>query len=128
MIRHFNPASIAAPLGRYSHGVEISGGARVLIASGQVGVTPDGSVPEDVAEQARLAFENVAAILAGAGMSMADVVRINTYLGDKSYIAAYREVRLRYMPTPPPASTTLIVAGFAGDAFKLEIEVIAAKV
>ncbi|MHA4875596.1 RidA family protein, partial [Enterococcus faecium] len=77
------------PLANYSHAVEIEAGSRLLFLSGQLATRPDGTVPEGVAAQAALIFENVAAILAEAGMTMADIVRLNAYLTDRSDLAAY---------------------------------------
>ena len=49
-IRH-TPASVAAPFGPYSHAVEVPEGSRLLYISGEVGVLPDGSVPEMIEAQ-----------------------------------------------------------------------------
>ena len=52
-------------------------GHRLLLCSGQLGVAPDESVPEDAGEQAELCFRNIAAILGEAALSLSDIVRIN---------------------------------------------------
>ena len=69
-----NPASIRAPFAQYSHAVTVTP-ALMLFASGQLGVAPDDSVPEDAEAQAVLCFENIKAILAEADMKFSDVVR-----------------------------------------------------
>ena len=102
-------------------------GHRLLVCSGQLGIAPDASVPDDPAAQAELCFENIAAILASAGMSLDDVVKINTYVTHRAYLQPYMTVRDRHFAAEPPASTLMIVTGFANRAFKIEIEVIAAK-
>ena len=96
------------------------------MVSGQLGVRPDDTVPESVGEQAELCFANIAAILGEAGMSLADIVRINAYVTDRADMKAYMEVRDRMVADPPPASTLMIVSGFTRPEFKVEIEVIAA--
>ena len=54
-----NPETIHAPVGRYVHQIEVSGEGRMLFLSGQVGMRPDGSVPEDPVDQfARLPREH----------------------------------------------------------------------
>ena len=58
-------------------------GARLLFASGQLGITRDDDVPEDAEAQADLCFEAIRAVLASAGMAMADIVRINAFVSDR---------------------------------------------
>jgi enamine deaminase RidA (YjgF/YER057c/UK114 family) len=122
------PASIPAPLAAYSHGIAVPAGARLVFTSGQLGVGPDGEVPEDVEAQAELCFENIKAILAEAGMTLADVVRFNAYVTDRAYFPIYGAVRARYVSGDAFASTLLIVSGFTKPEFKIEIEAIAARV
>jgi enamine deaminase RidA (YjgF/YER057c/UK114 family) len=80
-----------------------------------------------VAAQAALIFENIAVILAEAGMAMGDIVRLNAYLTDRADLAAYMAARDRIVASPPPASTLLLVQGFSRPEFKVEIEVVAAR-
>jgi enamine deaminase RidA (YjgF/YER057c/UK114 family) len=120
------PTSIAKPFARYSHGVEVPGGQRLVFCSGQLGVAADGSVPEEVRAQADLCFANIAAILAEAGMGLSDIVRINAYVTDRAHMKGYMESRDAHVATPPPASTLVIVSGFTRPEFKVEIEVVAA--
>ena len=94
--------------------------------SGQLGIAPDGTVPGGVAAQAALCFDNLLAILAAAGMSAADLVRLTTYLTDPAELAAYMSVRDRYVGAPPPASTLLVVQALARPQFRIEIEAVAA--
>ena len=125
--RHLVPKSIHAPLARYSHAVEISPAARWLLCSGQLGISANGQIPESAEDQAVNCFEAIGACLLESGMSFADIVRINAYVTDRTHMGAYMAVRDRYVATPPPASTLLIVAGFSRPEFKIEIEAIAAK-
>ncbi|CAA9364059.1 MAG: RidA/YER057c/UK114 superfamily protein [uncultured Microvirga sp.] len=126
--RPLTPATLRPPFARYSHAVEVPAGARLVFASGQLGITADDHVPEDAGEQAALCFRAVAAILAEAGMTAADVVRINAYVTDRAHLRPYMEARDRFVGAPPPASTLMIVAGFSRPEFKVEVEVIAARV
>lgn len=126
MVRHLKPAGIRPPFARYSHGVEIPAGKKLVLCSGQLGIAPDESVPEDAGAQAELCFRNIEAILAEAGLGLKDVVRINAYVTDRAYMPAYMAVRDRLFADPAPASTLMIVSGFTREIFKVEIEVIAA--
>lgn len=120
------PATIARPLAAYSHGVEVQSAARLVFTSGQLAIPPSGEVPEEAGAQAEICFGNIAAILAEAGMTLADVVRINAYVTDRAHMAAYMAVRDQLFPQPAPASTLMIVSGFTRPEFKVEIEVVAA--
>lgn len=126
-LHHLLPATIARPLATYSHGVEIAAGARLVLCSGQLAIAPDGYVPEDAGAQAEICFANGAAILAEAGMTLADVVRINAYVTDRAHMAPYMAVRDRLFAQPAPASTLMIVGGFTRPEFKVEIELLAAR-
>lgn len=126
-MRALNPAIIAAPFARYSHGMEVPEAARLVFCSGQLGLAPDGSVPGSAEVQADLCFANIAAILAEAGMALSDIVRINAYVTAREHMAGYMRSRDRHVATPPPASTLMIVTGFTKPEFMVEIEVVAAK-
>ncbi len=129
MKRPINPASIRAPFAQYSHAVEVPAGSagRMVFASGQLGVAPDDTVPEDVEAQAVLCFENIKAILAEADMTLADVVRFTAYVTDRAYFPVYGAVRSRYVAGNAFASTLVIVSGFTRPEFKVEVEVTAVR-
>ena len=120
--------SIHPPFAQYSHAVEIRSDSRLVFCSGQLGISPDGVVPADCAGQTELCFANVAAILAEAGMDFGDVVKINAYVTGREHLKPYMDVRNSLFAEPFPASTLMLVAGFARPEFVVEIEVIAAKV
>ena len=80
----------------------------MLFASGQLGVSPDDSVPEDAEAQAVLCFTNIKAILAEANMTFDDVVRFTAYVTDRAYFPVYGAVRSRYVAGNNFASTLVI--------------------
>lgn len=127
-LRHLVPKRIRAPFARYSHAVEVPAAARWLLCSGQLGISATDQVPESPEDQAALCFDAIGACLAEAGMSFADIVRINAYVTDRAHMAPYMAVRDRYVASPPPASTLVIVSGFTRPEFKVEVEAVAAKV
>ena len=126
MFRFLTPKTIKPPFARYSHGVEVPSGKRLVLCSGQLGIGPDDAIPDDVGAQAELCFANIAAILAEAGLGLKDIVRINAYVTDRDCLRPYMAVRDRLFSDPAPASTLMIVSGFARSEFKVEIEVTAA--
>jgi enamine deaminase RidA (YjgF/YER057c/UK114 family) len=117
-----NPSSIRAPFGRYSHGIAVSAGGRLVVCSGQLGVSPDDSVPPTVEGQAERCFENIRAILAEAGLRLGDIVRLSAFVTAREHMRAYMAVRDRYVGNPPPASTLVIVSGFTRPEFLVEVE------
>ena len=62
-MRHITPKAIRPPFARYSYGVEIPPGHRILVCSGQLGIDPTDRVPETVEEQTQLCFRNIEAVL-----------------------------------------------------------------
>jgi enamine deaminase RidA (YjgF/YER057c/UK114 family) len=104
----------------------VAQGSRLVLCSGQLGIDAKERVPDDAGEQAELCFANISAILAEAGLTLADVVRINAFVSDRAHLRPYMQVRDRLFGDPPPASTLMIVSGFARPEFKVEVEAIAA--
>jgi len=117
-----NPSSIRAPFGRYSHGISVPAGARLVVCSGQLGIGADDMVPATVEGQAERCFENIKAILGEAGLTLRDIVRINAFVTAREHMRAYMSVRDRYVGDPPPASTLVIVSGFTRPEFLVEVE------
>jgi 2-iminobutanoate/2-iminopropanoate deaminase len=126
-MRRLTPDSIHPPFARYSHGVEIPPGGRIVFCSGQLGISKDGAVPDGVEAQARLCFQAIAAILAEADMALGDIVRINAYVVGAEYLAGYMKVRDEFIGAPSPASTLMVIQGLARPEFKVEIEAVAAR-
>ncbi len=126
-LRPITPADIAPPFARYSHAVEVTAGTRLVFVSGQLGIDASGHVPESAGAQAELCFGAIKAILAGAGMTLEDIVRINAFVTDRAFLPDYMAVRDAHVAAVPPASTLMIVAGFARPEFKVEIEVVAGR-
>ena len=59
--RDINAPDAPAPVSAYTQAVEVTGATRTLYISGQVGIGPDGKVPDDIVAQSRLAWANVIA-------------------------------------------------------------------
>ena len=126
MFTHLTPASIRPPFAKYSHGVEVSEGMRLVFCSGQLGIGPDDAIPAGTEAQARLCFANIEAILTEAGMTLDNIVRINAYVTGRQHLKPYMAVRDELFCEPAPASTLMIVSGFAREEFTVEIEAVAA--
>ncbi len=120
-----NPPDLPAPVGPYSQAVLCEGPGRWLTLSGQVGIAADGSIPEDAAQQAELAWTCVTRALAAAGMGWEHVVKNTLYVVDRADLPALREVRLRHVGAHRPASTLVLVSGLVDARMKFEVEAVA---
>jgi len=127
MAKIHNPQSIAAPIGTYSHGIEVPPNTRLLYVAGQVAVRRDGTVPATIEEQTVVAWENVTAILAAAGMKVSDIVKVNQYLTDATHFPGYAAARSRFLGDHRPASTLVTISALVRPEFFVEVEVVAAK-
>ena len=94
----------------------------------QVGVDAKGKLQVGIEKQVEQVWKNIREVLKSAGMTFADVAKVNVFLTDSRFIPPYREVRDRFFPKAPfPASTLLIVAGLADPGMLVEVEVVAVK-
>jgi len=112
-----------APGGAYSQGVLAAGG---LHCAGQIPLDPaTGSLRQSTpGEAAGRCLENLAAVLAAAGGSLADAVRLTVYLTDLSDFPAVNEVFARRFPEDPPARAVVEVRALPKGA-RMEIDLIA---
>jgi enamine deaminase RidA (YjgF/YER057c/UK114 family) len=117
---------VARQIGAYSDAVEVSPNARWLFTSGTPGLALDGSLPGDIAGQAELAWRHIVGMLERAGMSVHDLVKVTHYLCRASDIAAYVQVRARFLGDARPASMLLVVGELVRPEFLLEVEAVAA--
>jgi 2-iminobutanoate/2-iminopropanoate deaminase len=126
-ITQLNPEGVFPPYRNYSHAVEISGDAKLLIISGLNGYQADGqNMPESFEEQGELIWKHIGTILRAAGMNYANIVSLRTYLSDPSFDEANVRLRVKYLGDTKPAST-VICCQLLETKWKLEIEAIAAK-
>jgi len=116
-----NPQDIHAPVGSYSHQIEVSN-ERMLVISGQVGMRQDGTVPDDPYEQMDIAFENILRNLRAANMDVEDLIKITYYLVGEFDTAKRREIVLSKLRGHQPCSTLLYVAALASPQFRVEID------
>ncbi len=126
--RLINPADVAEPLfNAYSHGVIIPPGCEILFSSGQVGNRKDGSLPPDFSDQARQVWDNLMAILKGAGMGVADLVKVTQFIVGKENFPKYVDVRKAYLTGHRPAMTAYFVPALVRPEMLVEVEIVAAK-
>lgn len=102
-------------IGTYSQAVKVG---HTVYLSGQIGLVPDTMqlVEGDVEAQIRRVFDNLAAVCAAAGGSLADIVKLNVFLTDLSHFARVNEIMAEYFQTPYPARAAIGVAALPKDA------------
>jgi len=127
MVSYIQTDEAPPPFSAYSQAVSVPAGARTLHVSGQVGVTPDGTLLEGEEAQHEQTWRNILAILAADGMGPADIVHAQGFITGPSGVPLFRTVRDRMLGGARPASTLLIVAGLADPKWLVEISVIAAR-
>ena len=128
--QYVNPKGVkASPY--YSHAATAEGAGKLVYVSGQVSWDAAGNVvgKGDMRAQAEQVFKNVEAALKAAGAGWGDVIKMNGYMvgmhGER--VAAYREVRQRYLKKDAlPASTLVGVERLVDPELLLEVEVVAA--
>ena len=112
-----------APVGPYSQAVKAGG---FLFLSGQVALNPATGkmVDGDVVAHTRQIMANLEAVLAAAGVSLADVVKTTIFLTDMGDFGAVNEVYGEYFTEDPPARSCVQVAALPMGV-PIEIEMIA---
>jgi 2-iminobutanoate/2-iminopropanoate deaminase len=115
--------SIAPPVGPFSPAVR---GGGLIFLSGQVaqGPTTGKLIEGDVTAQTEQIFKNLRAVLAAAGKTFADVVRVGVFLTDMKDFAQMNAVYGRQFDAPYPARTTIAVSALPLGA-AVEIELVA---
>lgn len=125
LIPHNPSEGVYSTGGDWVHALEVRGAARLLFVSGTMGLRSDFSAPETLEEQLECVWNNIRTILASAGMTVDNIVRLTSYLRDASYAEANARARIaalgdRRIPT------TAIVAQTLEPDWLVELEIIAA--
>lgn len=124
MPRHpIHSDSAPKAIGPYSQAVRAGD---TLYLSGQIPLDPATGqvVAGDIAAQATRVFENLKAVLAAAGATFEDVVRVGIYMADLGNFGAVNEVMQKYFREPYPARSTIGVAALPRGV-AVEVDVIA---
>jgi len=127
-ITRSNPETVAAPIGSYSQSVRVeTADATWIYVSGQIAVDLDDELvsPNDLPAQTQQVYENLRAVLEAHGATFADVVKIQTYFTTLDGLAESREIRARYLPAEPPASTAVRVVALVVPEAVIEVDVVA---
>jgi enamine deaminase RidA (YjgF/YER057c/UK114 family) len=131
-IKFQNPDTLGKPLGQYSHMARVKASEYLFIA-GQVAVDKAGNVvgADDFDAQCVQTFTNIEAALVSQGAGWANVVEFTTYMVHSQDIPKFMKYRLREFPRlfPTgafPPNTLLMIDRLVGEAFLIEVKVVAA--
>jgi 2-iminobutanoate/2-iminopropanoate deaminase len=121
-MRSISTDAAPRPVAAYAQGI-VAGG--FLFTAGQIGLDPaTNALVEGLEAQAQRALDNTKAVLAAAGLSVADVVKCTLYLTDLSKFAAVNALYERFLDGHRPARTTVGVGALPGGAL-VEVDAIA---
>ena len=127
MSQHREPiTAFGAPaaVGPYSHAVRTGG---LLFCSGQIPLDPDSGeiVGDKPGEQVRRCLENLQAVCAAGGTTLADAVRCTVYVTDLSSFGEVDEAYAEFFAGDPPARVSIGVAALPKGA-QVEIDAVVA--
>ncbi len=109
----------------YVHAMEVRGAERLLFVAGTMGLDPRGTPGATLDEQLVLIWSNIRAILASADMTVANIVRLTSYLRDASYAEANAAARVAALGGRVVPTTAIVAQTLVSD-WLVEIEVVAA--
>ena len=120
-----HPSSVHSTEGvGYSH---VARAGDTVYIAGQIALNPGGNLvgKGDIEAQTHQVYANLQAILQELGGSLEDIVKLTTYLTDRSHLDAFRRVRNRFFTVVFPPNTLLFVSGLAHPDYLVEIEAVA---
>ncbi|HMO74263.1 MAG TPA: RidA family protein [Sphingopyxis sp.] len=125
-MKFINASSAPQTGDAYSQAIELDGASSLLFVSGQIPVCDEGIVPSSFGDQARLVWRNIEAQLGAAGMGLADIVKVTTFLSDRRHREENSHIRRQILGKHAPA-LTVIICDIYDESWLLEIEVVAAR-
>jgi len=110
---------------KFGYSAAVRAGDFVYVA-GQIGLNPDGSMPQDDETQIVNAFDRLKIVLDVAGCSLDDIIELVSYhVGLQKHLARFVEIKSRYIHAPHPTWTILEIAGLARPGLVIEIKAVA---
>lgn len=126
LIPHNPTEGVYSTGGDWVHAMEVRSASRMLFVSGTMGLRPDFTAPPTLDEQLEFVWNNLRAILASAGMTVDNIVRLTSYLRDASYAEANAQARIAALGDRRIPTTAIVVQTLEPD-WLIELEIIAAS-
>ncbi|RFS87349.1 RidA family protein [Actinomadura spongiicola] len=124
-VTHDPSDGVYASTDDYVHALEVRGAQRLLFVSGTMGLDPTGTPGATLDEQLDLIWNNLRTILASAGMTVDNIVRLTSYLRDAAYAEANAAARTKALGGRIVPTTAIVAQTLVSD-WLVEIEVVAA--
>ncbi len=127
MITNLRPDT-SNPNGGSAQGV-LDDATGLILTSGQLALSVDGTTPVSIEAQSELIFSNIDAILGAAGADRGDVLQVKASVTKRDYVSGFvamRDLWIKDIPHLPAVSLT-IVSGFIRPEFLVEVDVVARK-
>ncbi|WP_394826822.1 RidA family protein [Pendulispora albinea] len=124
-IAHSPTVGVYPATSDYVHAMEVREPQRLLFISGTMGLDEKGVAGQTLEEQLELIWSNLRTILASAGMTVDNIVRLTSYLRDPAYADANAAARVRALGARRVPTTAIVVQTLVPE-WLVELEVIAA--
>ena len=125
MLRHNPKTGIYPATPDYVHALEVRNPSRFLYVSGTMGLDERGIAGNTLPDQLTLIWSNVRTILASAGMTVDNIVRVTSYLRDPSYAEENQNARVAALNGRVVPTTTIVAQTLVAD-WLVETEIVAA--
>jgi len=126
LIPHNPSEDVYSTGGDWVHAMEVRALERMLFVSGTMGLRPDFTAPPTLEEQLECVWNNLRVILASAGMTVDNIVRLTSYLRDADYAEANAQARIKALGDRRIPTTAIVVETLQPD-WLIELEIIAAS-
>ena len=113
-------------MANYHHAVLVENPTRWLHTSGVVPIAPDGSTPNTLEVQAKVVWDNIAAMLAAADMLALNIVSVTTYVVSGEPLGPVMAARDAFLGDHRAVSTLVTVPQLAQPQWRMEVAVVAA--
>jgi enamine deaminase RidA (YjgF/YER057c/UK114 family) len=123
-----NPWTWQDPWG-FSQCWKVEGASSLIVVSGQASISAEGQVlhADDFAAQVRLTFENLRTVLAQAGATLDDVIKLTGFFVGMEHLGEYAAVQAEFFKGKPPAQTVVGVTSLALPGMQIEVEAMAVR-
>ncbi|TLG74180.1 RidA family protein [Culicoidibacter larvae] len=122
-----NPQTVHPPLAHYVHQIEINQPTKILMLSGQVGMTLEKEIPTEASAQLEQALLNIKANLDAANLDVADITKVTIYVTEPIDASIRSTILNDFFGSHTPCMTYLQIQALANPALKVEIDTVVYK-
>ena len=127
MGRIIAPDNMPKPASAYHHGLLVTAPQQTLYLAGQMGEYPDGTLSAGIDAQAEQAWANIKTLLHDADMTVANIVKVTSYIVGRENIEAYVSRHRQEVGEHLPPWTLILVAGLGSPDYLVEVDATAAR-